>query len=119
MQPVSGPNRVETIFRAPAPTPWLPLTLASVAAGVAGLWMLQWLLVVVLSSGASMVPQGARYVGRSTVEIALGITRHVGLPLLAVALVVTTWRYGLQGRRARCWLVAIATVCVTTAAVSA
>jgi hypothetical protein len=81
--------------------------------------MLQWLLAVVLSSGASMAPQDVRYIGPSAVEIAIGITRHVGLPLLAVALLVMTWRYGLQGRRDRCWFVAIATICVTSAAVLA
>ena len=97
---------------------WLPITVAAVAAAVAALWMLQWLLAVaVLLSSSSAVPQGVFVLEPTAVDVALAIGQHVGLPLLAIALFIVTLLSGRRGPVDRCWVVAIATVGVTAGAV--
>ncbi|WP_459985521.1 hypothetical protein [Nocardioides sp. AN3] len=90
----------------------VPIALASVAAALAVLWMLVWLLgvSVFLWSPNDLMPEGVRAVDPTATEIARATAQRVGVPLLAVAALVVTWRAAHRRRVGRCWVAALVTI---------
>lgn len=93
------------------------MSLAAVATSLTVLCMGLWLLTVAFFSSHDLTPRGVQVIGPSVIEVTIGILRHVGLPLVAVALLALTWRNGLRGRSGRSWVLATATAGVAVVSV--
>jgi len=113
---LSGVEQPNLVASEPAPAlarvPWVPIALASMAAVIAALWMLVWLLAVAvfLWSPADLMPQGVRVLNPTAAEVAFATAQRVGIPLLAVLALVVNWRAGHQRRVGRCWVAAVVTI---------
>ena len=97
------------------PTPWVALLASSVAVALSVLWLFLWLLAV--SVLPSAMPEGMKVVWPSGFDAVVLVVRRVAEPLLAVALLVAAWRYGLRGRSRACWIAALAASCLAVVSI--
>jgi hypothetical protein len=91
--------------------PWVPVMLAGLASAVALASLTLWLLAIgfVLQFPS---PRGVTVIEPTGAEVTRMIALRVGRLVVAVALLVVTWRSGSRGHSKECWWAATATVIV-------